>query len=121
MEVITAKTIANRDGCKTVREFIQKIAARRGIKIPLTIAEGEGAEVIARIDNGRWIADCECNGAEYVDPDEPVFWCFSCNNRHHGLLRPVKFPPADTRQRIEASLKPETFNSWNEQEEPYGV
>jgi len=50
----------------------------------------------ARINHGRWIVDCpvpECGGAELVDPDNPRFWCLSCDN--HGMdgrWYPVEFP-----------------------------
>ena len=35
-------------------------------------------KVYARLNYGRWIADCNiCNGAEIVTPGKP-FVCFSC-------------------------------------------
>lgn len=36
--------------------------------------------VYARVDTGRWIAECECGGAEIVEPLDPIFYCFSCGN-----------------------------------------
>jgi hypothetical protein len=118
MDVVTAKTIARRDNCKSVLEWMKKAAARRGALVSLSSVD-ESAPVKARIDFGRWIADCECNGAEYVDPDEPVFLCLSClNQAHGGRLRRVIFPPEEIRKRIEERLKPENHHSWNEQEEP---
>ncbi len=117
MDVITAKTIARRDGCKTVTDWIKKAALRRNVRVSPAVCD---AQVVARIDHGRWIADCECKGAEYVDPDEPVFFCFSCLNAGcRGALRPVKFPPAEIREQIETTLSEENYNSWNEEEEPY--
>ena len=51
----------------------------------------DGDPVIARIDHGRLIADCECNGAELVDPVDLRFFCFSCGNQATGgKMRPVK-------------------------------
>jgi len=48
--------------------------------------------VTARVNAGRWIADCECGGAEYVAPSAP-FFCFSCGNvLSQGKARPVTFP-----------------------------
>ena len=117
MEIVTAKTIAKKDNCRNVFEWMQKAAIRRGIKLTDAICD---SAVVARIDHGRWIADCECNGAEYVDPGEPIYYCFSCKNAAHGgKLRPVKFPPAEIREKIEAGLGPKNHNSWNEKEEPY--
>ena len=49
--------------------------------------------VDAEISWGRWIAICECGGAEVVDPDDPFFFCLSCENeKQNGKLRPVNFP-----------------------------
>lgn len=119
MDLVTAKTIAKIDRCRSVVEWLIKAAARKGISLDLEIGE---TEVTARIDHGRWIADCECNGAEYVDPDEPIFFCLSCMNAANGgKLRPVKFPPVKIRAKIEARLSADNFNSWNEKEEPYDI
>lgn len=119
MNIITAKTIALKDRCGSVREWIQKAASRRRMKLSFALAE---KPVIARIDHGRWLADCECNGAEYVDPNEPIFFCLSCGNtEYQGRMRPVIFPAPETRAKIEANLSPENFYSWNDKEDPHGI
>jgi len=119
MEIVTSKTIARKDGCKSTFEWLQKAALRRGYTLKNQIGK---LPVRARIDHGRWIADCECKGAEYVDPDEPIFFCLSCLNVNHGgKLRPVVFPPVKVRKKIETELEAKNFNSWNEKEEPYGL
>lgn len=115
-EIVTAKTIACRDRCKSVLDWIRKAAARFGVQVKNEVCK---QPVVARIDHGRWIADCECKGAEYVDPDEPIFFCLSClNTQYGGALRPVIFPDAGTRKRIVSNLKAKNFYSWNESEEP---
>lgn len=123
MKVITALDIAKKDGCKNVLDWIRRVAAAKKVKPSFVVNADPGSEVVARVDHGRWIADCpDCNGAEYVDPDEPVFFCFGClNTQYQGQLRPVRFPPPEIRERIEANLRPEAYNSWSEEEEPYGV
>lgn len=61
--------------------------------------------VHARIDAGRWIADCPiCSRSNYVDPDEPVFFCFGCGNQGSGSFVPVIFPDTDVRGQIENLL-----------------
>jgi len=115
-EIITAKTIAKRDRSKSVLDWIRKSAARYGIQVKEAVCK---QPVIARIDHGRWIADCECKGAEYVDPDEPIFFCLSClNAAHQGVLRPVVFPNEKKREKIIKNLSAENYYSWNESEEP---
>jgi hypothetical protein len=80
---------------------------KRGIALHIKDLDQEptGAPVVARIWQGQWISDCECNGASFVDPDEPVFVCFSCGNRANGNKpRPVTFPPTEERLEIERLL-----------------
>jgi len=61
--------------------------------------------VTARIDFGRWVADCHCGGAEYVDFSDPIFFCFSCGNKaHNGSARRVIFPDATDIADIENAL-----------------
>ena len=64
-----------------------------------------GEPVKARIWQSQWVADCECNTTMFVDPDEPIFFCFGCANRLNGeRIRPVEFPPRAERERIEELL-----------------
>lgn len=61
--------------------------------------------VSARVDFGRWIADCggTCKGSSYVDPANPVFYCAQCDNSDTaGKLRRVVFP--ENIAEIEAEL-----------------
>ena len=67
--------------------------------------EPSGEPVKARIWQSQWVADCECNSTMFVDPDEPIFFCFGCANRlNGGRIRPVEFPPNAERERIEELL-----------------
>jgi len=103
--IITAKHYGG-----SARDYIRKMQRdihRRGV--PVTIkdldAEPTGTPVVARIWQGQWIADCECNGACFVDPEEPIFFCFTCGNRANGQKpRPVLFPPEAERKEIERLL-----------------
>jgi len=49
--------------------------------------------VFARLDAGRWIADCPmgCNGAEMVTTVDPIFLCLSCGCG--DMWWPGEFPP----------------------------
>jgi len=90
-----------------IRKQQQLLHSGRGIAVTIKDLEKDptGVPVVARIWQGQWIADCECNGASFVDPDEPVFFCFSCGNRANGSKpRPVKFPPEAERLEIERLL-----------------
>jgi hypothetical protein len=89
--VKTAKDKATEEKFKSVKDRIIGWANRSGHKYIQD--RTAGIPVKARIDWGRWIADCECGGAEYVDPDETIFFCMSCGNKvTNGRARNVIFP-----------------------------
>jgi hypothetical protein len=89
--VKTAKDKATEEKFKSVTERIIVLATRFNHKF--VNDRVAGVPVNARIDWGRWIADCECGGAEYVDPNEPLFFCMSCGNKiTSGRARKVIFP-----------------------------
>jgi hypothetical protein len=67
--------------------------------------------VAARIDAGRWLADCPvgCGGAEMVSAADPVFICISCGSDDKWW--PVIFP--GNRAAIEAEIVKRTdINGW---------
>lgn len=101
--IITAKHYSRREGADgTVVGRLQNMVEghrRKGVRVDLDL-EPAGEPVRARIWQGQWIADCECNGAEFVEPTEPIFFCWGCLNRlNGGHVRPVLFPP--NREEIE--------------------
>lgn len=67
---------------------------RKGITVQVKgLDNPRGRAVLAEINQGAWIAQCECGGAEFVDPDDAIFFCWSCANRENGFfVRPVTFP-----------------------------
>lgn len=93
--IITAKHYAERDGYSGTLERIHGMAQQigaRGRKISIN-DQPTGAPVLAEIEFGQWIARCPCGGAEFVDPETPIYFCFSCGNRtNRGHVRHVHFP-----------------------------
>ena len=96
--IVNGKHLAETKGEKSLRDWVMKVAAdkfRGGvIRYPFTGKIAEKKTVNARVDFGRWMADCpDCNGCEYVDPDDPFFFCLSCGNvTLEGYARRVIFP-----------------------------
>ena len=70
------------------------------------------------ISQGRWSAACpDCGGTEYVEPEEPIFYCFSCGNfKINGKARKVVFPNPKKRKEIEKLLleRPMRFRGGSE-------
>jgi hypothetical protein len=70
-----------------------------GGRRPLPFEIHDGGPIDAYVNHGRWVADCACNGAELVAPDQEMV-CGSC-----GARNTVTFPGPKTREKIEAALK----------------
>lgn len=105
--IITAKHYGNGSARNYIRKMQQDVHRKRGVAVNVRELDAEptGVPVWARIWQGQWIADCECTSACFVDPDEPVFFCFGCGNRANANKpRPVIFPEPATRLEIEALL-----------------
>jgi len=80
------------------RSWIQRRLIQYGLP-PVRDWDWRGPPVAARVDYGRWIADCpRCTGAEFVDPGWPLFVCCSCGSGPHS----VTFP--SPREEIEGEL-----------------
>lgn len=79
-----------------IRAWRERVKNGSGVAVQVKGLEDEarGSVVLARIWQGQWVAECDvCGGNEFVDPQEPVFFCFGCGNRENGhYLRPVTFP-----------------------------
>jgi hypothetical protein len=98
-EIITARHYSQREGAggsvkARILKMREKYHKQKSIALQVNgIDAPKGDVVLARIWQGQWIADCECGGAEFVEPTEPLFYCFSCANRSNGyFVRPVEFP-----------------------------
>ena len=64
------------------------------LEIPEISSSNVKGVTVARINQGRWIADCLCcNGANMLDMDFPFFMCPLCGNADNGgAWYLVKFP-----------------------------
>lgn len=90
-----------------IRKHQQDLHRNRGIAVTIVDLDKDpiGAPVLGKIWVGQWIASCECNTDAFVDPDEPIYFCFGCLNRRNGdRPRPVIFPPTEERLEIERLL-----------------
>jgi hypothetical protein len=111
----TAKDLRNKlnkltgSNMQTHDDLIHKLATQnRFVYVP---GKTLGKKVYAFVDHGRWVAQCECGGAESVDLDSPIFFCCSCGNRSTtGRPREVVFPKEI--EQIEAILLKRTDLRW---------
>lgn len=92
----TMERLKRRMGVRAAREVFRRLARWSGHRVAEEVADG--AAVNAAWDGERWVAVCECGGAEVVaGPEAPreeqVFFCCSCGNEGVGRRwRPVVYP-----------------------------
>jgi hypothetical protein len=48
-----------------------------------------GQQLYARINHGRWLADCTCGSAQVVTPADPRMWCVECGTGWWQLTFPA--------------------------------
>lgn len=83
-----AKQFIKDHGLKDL-DHMNEMFARKSRK-RIVKGKPKGEPVKAFMENDRLIAKCECNGAEFVHPDDLRFFCHSCGNKSTGgRYRPV--------------------------------
>ncbi|MFD9225356.1 hypothetical protein ACFWDI_36350 [Streptomyces sp. NPDC060064] len=101
--------------------YMERVQQRR-LPCPKQVTPGE--VLIARIDAGRWVAQCpHCSSAQVVSPGDPRMWCVEC--LPDGWSR-VRFPadPAATEATVELLPSRERFwwadddTAWNRRPPP---
>lgn len=79
----------------------------KGDRTPPSRSVAESPVAVARVEYGRWLADCPfgCGGAEVVSLERPVFFCCECRNAAvgHQMVR-VQCPVETTRAEGEEIL-----------------
>ena len=91
----TMEGLKNRMRVNTAREVFRRLARWSGHRVVEEVSEDAPVEAVW--DDGRWVAVCECGGAEVVagpdaPDDEQVFYCCSCGNKAvGGRWRPVVY------------------------------
>ena len=70
-----------------------------------------GADTFARINHGRWVADCVCGSAQVVTPDDPRFACPECGWGWARIIFPDQ--PAAAEAAV-AERAPHERNWWHD-------
>jgi hypothetical protein len=81
------------------RRHAAAIAKKRASGQRIAVVESTEA-VVARVDHGRWIADCPCGAGNAVDVDAKIALCFGCGTVHLN----VTLPDATSLRAIERAL-----------------
>ncbi|MFD0353519.1 hypothetical protein ACFVHW_07180 [Streptomyces sp. NPDC127110] len=84
--------------------------AQRRLVAPVGVLLGE-PPIYARINHGRWVADCTCGSAQIVTPADPRFACPECG---YGWVQ-IVFPtdPAAAEKAV-AERVPAERNWWQD-------
>ena len=97
---------------KGLETYYRVTAAAQGFAVDNGPAVGPSVE--ARLNHGRWIADCpDCAGAQFVDETEPIFFCLACGNvEARGQFRRVKFPRDKAKIEGRMNARPMLNRNW---------
>ena len=82
-EIITFRNDRNREYPKSdYRSFLAIFHAKSGLgPLPPVDLTKMGLAVLARVDMGRWLVDCDdCASAVVIDTEDLVFICPSCGS-----------------------------------------
>ena len=86
-----------------------------GQRFFMPVGLDETRQANARVNHGRWIADCPwCPSAVVASPDDPRFFCVHCLNDGGTQWVPIVFP--ENTDEIEALLderKVRTAKNWD--------
>jgi hypothetical protein len=82
------------------------LATRLGVDLPPTSEVAPGAPLPVEMNANRWIAKCpDCNGAEFVWFNQPLFMCASCwNGSVGGKWRRLRLPTEEEEEAVEGVL-----------------
>lgn len=90
---------------------VQEAHLRAGRALPFTLPADDqvaaDVEAHARLDHGRWVVDCPaCPSAQLASFEDRRFFCTDCHNAAAGgAWVPVRWPPANQLEAVEAELE----------------
>jgi len=102
MKIYSGKDRAKELGFKTYRDMVVEFGKR--INLPWNGEMDKTSPLKAFVVTGRWAATCECGESYYVEPSDPIGYCYGqCGNAVlGGKAREIIFP--GNREEIEAAL-----------------
>lgn len=90
--------------------------AGRRLRRPDADAAAGGPPLWARIDAGRWVAQCPCGSAQVVSPADPRMWCVECQP---AAWRTLRFPDdPEAAERVVADVSPPRRRFWWQPDDP---
>lgn len=101
-------TFTDKFGDRTLHEHALRSPSFTGDTTPPQEGVVLDVSTDAFVNGSRWVALCPtggCNGCEYVNVDDPRFFCCNCRNAAYGYV-PIRvvLPDERTRAQVEAYL-----------------
>lgn len=95
-------------------EYLEALPQRRGKPVPRPTGHNPDRQVFARVDDGRWIADCPwgCGSAFNLPQGATWFWCTECAGGGLGLTAVLVWPDDVAALEINLSSLPVMLQFW---------
>lgn len=92
MKIYSGQDRARELGFKSYRDMV--IAFGKRINLPWNSEMDKTSPLKAFVTGGRWAATCECGESYYVEPSDPIGYCYGgCGNAVlNGAAREIIFP-----------------------------
>jgi len=102
------------DAVPAAERVARWIEIKAQCRIPTPPRDAVIGTTYARIDAGRWVADCTCGSAQVASPDDPAMYCVDC--RPAGWLT-LAFPVDVAAAEIVVADLPAEEQFWRNPEE----
>lgn len=95
-------------------EFLESLPGRSGRVVPRPTGHNPDTSAYARIDDGRWIADCPwgCGAAFNLPQDATWMWCTECAGGGWGNTAVLVWPPDLGRLTANVESLPAMLQHW---------
>lgn len=82
--------------------------------VPRPSGDNPDRQVFARVDDGRWVADCPwgCGAAFNLPQGESWFWCTECAGGGLGLTAALVWPDSSGRLTVNLESLPSMLQRW---------
>ncbi len=92
----TPKDVHNVNSAAEYLAWFRKFLAGKRAAGASVVEFESSVQLVAYVNHGRWIVDCECGAGNSVDPSWSVACCVGCGAIHRDLVFPADVSAVET-------------------------